>query len=1029
MFHKREIGVRNDTYTRAEIDAKDGAIQAAADKAQETADGAVDVNNTQNTQISSLQKSAHAHSNKDVLDKTEQPYTTAERDKLAGLENYVHPSHTAHSKDMYKIAVDDEGHVTEAETMTKSDITALGIPGEDTNTTYELSKSGNTIKMAGSDGSSSEIEVESDLNTTYTLTKNDNKITLNGSDNTTYTVFDSDHTYYLMQYYNRYGTGLNAPKVLLKGTSGDDTAITVPYARTSASGWNPLYTECYGNLQNTDKYASLGDILFAYPDDDNGESLNIHANLHMKYGTAAYYVNVFIHTNYGNQSCVEIFVPPELSPPNIQWTVLFTSPIVSEGFEKQSRVFRICIDQESMKKIEYVNGTVWIDYLTGYRGGTLEPVQKSNSVDEYLKSFHNDYPIPTNVILSSENASDVAFTGDYNDLSNKPTIPDISGKQDKLTAGTNITISGNTISAKDTTYTSKSAVSGGTDVSLVTTGEKAIWNAKTSNVGTITGIKMNGASKGTSGVVDLGTVITAHQDISGKQDKSTAVTHTVNAAVGSATKPVYIAANGVATSITHSIGSDVPANAKFTDTTYNDATQSAHGLMSAADKKKLDGMDLSEYLHYNAKGSMTAGTWYKFASYTCGTYYNYSTAIFAVGISYNAIRLFRVTLGNVAGVPSASRFSISIITGDVSGKIGYIISGNTVNLFLKPDTNIYGYIGRLAATAETGDFIQQTDLVAATSTETTAIVPIGNIVTDISASNTAAKLSTARKINTVEYDGTKDIMIPRSGIVCHEAGGTGGQQGYVKIATIKITAQYANMPTIIYYRNRGAFPVKLVIMFSNSDTTDPGLYVLEQTVELVNYNWKRAYMNKTAAGTWDLIIAKSEAWDSVQILDCQPASHISVTFTNVHISTLPSTAITSTVYERAMVTSTVAAAKTLTDSGWVDCPLAVTGNTTYPASTSSVKVRKYGKLVRLEAFVKYTIAFGTGHNVAIIPEGYRPNQLQREHGVTASASKDIIFNATLLPSGSLSFSPAGGGSASTFNPATSYECRMTYFID
>lgn len=36
--------------------------------------------------------------------------------------------------------------------------------------------------------------------------------------------------------------------------------------------------------------------------------------------------------------------------------------------------------------------------------------------------------------------------------------------------------------------------------------------------GTITGIKMNNVSKGTSGVVDLGTVITAHQDISGKQD-------------------------------------------------------------------------------------------------------------------------------------------------------------------------------------------------------------------------------------------------------------------------------------------------------------------------------------------------------------------------------------------------------------------------------------------------------------------------------------------------------------------------------
>ena len=43
----------------------------------------------------------------------------------------------------------------------------------------------------------------------------------------------------------------------------------------------------------------------------------------------------------------------------------------------------------------------------------------------------------------------------------------------------------------------------------------------TKNAGTITGIKMNGSSKGTSGVVDLGTVITAHQDISGKQDKIT----------------------------------------------------------------------------------------------------------------------------------------------------------------------------------------------------------------------------------------------------------------------------------------------------------------------------------------------------------------------------------------------------------------------------------------------------------------------------------------------------------------------------
>ena len=38
--------------------------------------------------------------------------------------------------------------------------------------------------------------------------------------------------------------------------------------------------------------------------------------------------------------------------------------------------------------------------------------------------------------------------------------------------------------------------------------------------GTVTGVKINGTTKNPSnGVVDLGTVITSHQDISGKQDK------------------------------------------------------------------------------------------------------------------------------------------------------------------------------------------------------------------------------------------------------------------------------------------------------------------------------------------------------------------------------------------------------------------------------------------------------------------------------------------------------------------------------
>lgn len=41
----------------------------------------------------------------------------------------------------------------------------------------------------------------------------------------------------------------------------------------------------------------------------------------------------------------------------------------------------------------------------------------------------------------------------------------------------------------------------------------------------------------------------------------------------------------------HTIAADVPANAKFTDTTYTAATASKDGLMSKTDKSKVDGVE------------------------------------------------------------------------------------------------------------------------------------------------------------------------------------------------------------------------------------------------------------------------------------------------------------------------------------------------------------------------------------------------------------------------------------------------------
>lgn len=76
-------------------------------------------------------------------------YTTAEKNKLAGLSNYTHPAYTAKSSGLYKITVDAMGHVSAVTAVAKADITALGIPS--TNTTYSAMKAA-TASAAGAMG-------------------------------------------------------------------------------------------------------------------------------------------------------------------------------------------------------------------------------------------------------------------------------------------------------------------------------------------------------------------------------------------------------------------------------------------------------------------------------------------------------------------------------------------------------------------------------------------------------------------------------------------------------------------------------------------------------------------------------------------------------------------------------------------------------------------------------------------------------------------------------------------------------------
>ena len=97
-----------------------------------------------------------------------------------------------------------------------------------------------------------------------------------------------------------------------------------------------------------------------------------------------------------------------------------------------------------------------------------------------------------------------AASGTAAEILNKPTIP--SEVTEATVTGWGFTKNTGTLTTETDPVFSASAAAG------ITASDITNWNGKTSNTGTITGITMNSTSKGTSGVVDLGTVVTAETD-------------------------------------------------------------------------------------------------------------------------------------------------------------------------------------------------------------------------------------------------------------------------------------------------------------------------------------------------------------------------------------------------------------------------------------------------------------------------------------------------------------------------------------
>ncbi len=163
-----------------------------------------------------------------------------------GKEAYDHATAkgSAFVSGLYKITTNDEGHVTDATAVVKSDIVNLGIPESDT--TYgdmgpatadgagnrglvPAPAAGKQMSYLRGDGTWS---IPTDTNTTYTLTQsasNGHILTFTPSEGnaTTITIPDNNTTYTLTQ------DTADGHKFTLTGTDGTETTITIPDNNTT----------------------------------------------------------------------------------------------------------------------------------------------------------------------------------------------------------------------------------------------------------------------------------------------------------------------------------------------------------------------------------------------------------------------------------------------------------------------------------------------------------------------------------------------------------------------------------------------------------------------------------------------------------------------------------------------------------------------------------------------------------------------------------------------------------------------------
>lgn len=249
---------------------------------------------------------------------------------LAG-SMYTHPTYTAKSSGLYKVTVDGTGHVSAATAVTKSDITALGIPGSDTK--YGVFKAA-TADAAGGTGlvpapakGAQGLFLRGDnvwakpTDTTYNDATTSAHGLMTAADKTKLDGIAVGATKYVHPTYPEKGLGLYKVQVDVNGhiksavaigkdditalgIPGQDTNTTYTVGTESYSGTTKLYTKIGSAIDGTLTQKAIGDNY-------TGKSTKVNTTLSASgwSGTTSPYTNTITVSGVTTTNNVEVLIP------------------------------------------------------------------------------------------------------------------------------------------------------------------------------------------------------------------------------------------------------------------------------------------------------------------------------------------------------------------------------------------------------------------------------------------------------------------------------------------------------------------------------------------------------------------------------------------------------------------------------------------------------------------------------------------------------------------------------------------------